>query len=116
MTTNYASGHHAEKVAARYLQTQGYKVYALNWRCPRAEIDIVAQLPDGPVVFVEVKYRRTARQGSGLDYITPAKLRQMEFAARLWAAAHNYQGDYALGAAEVSGPDYRVTSFIDSVQ
>lgn len=115
MTTNYASGHHAEKVAARYLQAHGYKLYALNWRHPRAEIDIVAQLPGGPVVFIEVKHRRTARQGAGLDYITPAKLRQMEFAARLWAAAHGYRGDYTLGAVEVSGADYQVTAFIDSV-
>lgn len=115
MITNHASGHHAEKVVARYLQQQGYKVYALNWRTPRAEIDIVAQVPGRPLVFVEVKYRRTSRQGMGLEYITPRKLAQMEFAARLWTAAHNYQGDYTLGAAEVSGPDFAVSGFIESV-
>lgn len=114
--TNYAHGHHAETVAARYLQAQGYRVYALNWRHPRAEIDIVAQSPDDVLVFVEVKYRRTSYQGMGLDYITPTKLRQMAFAAQLWTTLHNYQGVYTLGAIEVSGPQYRVTNFIPAVQ
>jgi len=110
--TNYAHGHAAEKVAARHLQQQGYKVYALNWRHPRAEIDIVAQESSGPLLFIEVKYRETARQGGGLDYITPKKLQQMRFAAELWVAQHHYSGEYTLGAIEVSGTDYAVTDFL----
>jgi Holliday junction resolvase-like predicted endonuclease len=115
ITTSHARGHHAEKVAARYLQQQGYKVFALNWRCPRAEIDIVGMSPSGAVVFVEVKYRQTNSQGSGLEYITPAKLRQMQFAAQLWIAANNYHGEYTLGAIEVAGPGYAVTTFVESI-
>lgn len=110
--TNYVHGHHAEKVAARYLRQQGYKVYALNWRHPRAEIDIVAQQPGEPVVFVEVKYRTTTAQGGGLEYVTPRKLSQMQFAAEIWIAHHHYDGEYTLGALEVSGPDYVVTDFL----
>jgi Holliday junction resolvase-like predicted endonuclease len=113
--TNYARGHAAEKVAARYLQEQGYKVYALNWRHPRAEVDIVAQQPPGPLLFVEVKYRETDRQGSGLDYITPQKLRQMQFAAELWAAQNHYGGEYTLAAMELTGKDYRVTNFLPDI-
>ncbi|HSX05220.1 MAG TPA: YraN family protein [Candidatus Saccharimonadales bacterium] len=114
--TNYAHGHHAEKVAASYLRQQGYKLYALNWRHRRAEIDIVAGTPHGGTpVFVEVKYRATTAQGNGLDYITPTKLRQMQFAAQLWAAAHGYQGDYTLAAIEISGPSYEVTAFLDAI-
>jgi Holliday junction resolvase-like predicted endonuclease len=113
--TNHAHGHHAEKVAARYLQAQGYKVYELNWRTPRAEIDIIGQSPDGPLVFIEVKYRQSAHQGSGLEYITPTKQRQMRFAAELWIAMHGYNGEYTLGAIEVSGPDYKVTDLVESI-
>ncbi len=110
----YVSGHRAETVAARYLQAQGYKVYALNWRNRRAEIDIVAGRPgSGEPVFVEVKYRRTSHQGGGLDYITPTKLRQMRFAAELWTAQHHYAGGYALAAIELSGPDYAMGSFVE---
>jgi uncharacterized protein (TIGR00252 family) len=113
--TGYAHGHQAEKVAARYLQAKGYKVYALNWRHPRAEIDIVAQKPGGPLLFVEVKYRETDAYGSGLTYITPTKQRQMRFAAELWLAQHHYQGDYDLAAIEVSGRGYTMTAFIESI-
>lgn len=110
--TNYASGHYAEQVAAEYLKKQGYKILELNWRNKAAEIDIVAKRPDGGIVFVEVKHRTTSYQGGGLDYITPAKLKQMTFAAELWVHMHGYNGEYSLGAIELSGPDYEVTEFI----
>jgi len=114
--TNYAHGHEAEKVAARYLRQHGYKLYALNWRHRRAEIDIVAGAPGtGIPVFVEVKYRESTNQGGGLDYITPTKLRQMQFAAELWTSTHRYNGDYSLAAVEVSGADYAVTAFLDTI-
>jgi len=113
--TNYAHGHEAEKYAVEYLQRQRYKILALNWRHRRAEIDIVARQRGGPVTFVEVKYRESDRQGGGLEYITPKKLQQMRFAAELWVAQHNYHGEYALGAIEVSGADYEVTDFLPEI-
>lgn len=119
--TNYSSGHDAEKVAAQYLEKHGYKIIALNWRHVRAEIDIVAQKRSGlglskhAVVFFEVKYRKTSNQGNGLDYITPKKLKQMQFAADLWVASHDYIGEYALGAVEVTGVEYVVTAFLENL-
>lgn len=119
--TNYSAGHDAEKVAAEYIKRHGYVVLELNWRHARAEIDIIAQkktlfgLGDKSVVFFEVKYRKTAAQGHGLDYITPKKLNQMKFAAELWVATHNYIGEYTVGAVEVSGDDYAVTAFLENV-
>lgn len=113
--TNYAHGHNAEKVAAAYLEQQGYRIIAINWRHPRAEIDIIAQNTDGQVLLVEVKYRRSTAQGSGLDYITPRKLHQMHFAAELWAAITRYSGEYTLAAIELTGDDYQVVGFIEDI-
>lgn len=113
--TNFAHGHDAEKVAAKYLQKQGYKILALNWHVPRAEIDIVARKRYGPVLFVEVKYRQTDSQGGGLEYITTRKLAQMQFAAELWVQEQRYDGEYCLGAIEVNGTDFQVTSFIEDL-
>ncbi len=110
--TNYAHGHEAEKYAVEYLRKAGYKVLALNWRRPRAEIDIIARNKRGPVTFIEVKYRQSTAQGSGLDYITPRKLKQMRFAAELWVMEERYGGEYVLGAVELSGPDFQVTRFL----
>ena len=113
--TNYSHGHEAEKIAADYLKKQKYKILDLNWRRPRAEIDIVAQRKHGPVTFVEVKYRTNDAQGAGLDYITGRKLEQMQFAAELWVAEHNHTGEYVLAAIELSGDTYQVDTFIEEL-
>ncbi|MFZ1249313.1 MAG: YraN family protein [Candidatus Saccharimonadales bacterium] len=118
--TNYATGHQAEKVAAEYLTRHGYTILQLNWRHQRAEIDIVAQKqprfrPKGPLVFFEVKHRKTDWQGRGLDYITPKKLQQMRFAAELYVAQEQHKGEYCLGAVEVAGADYEVTALLENI-
>jgi len=113
--TNHTHGHNAEKIAADWLKRQGYKIICLNWRDRRAEIDIVAHRPGEPLRFIEVKYRASAAQGSGLTYITPTKLRQMAFAAQLYVSRERYSGEYTLAALELSGSSYAVTSFIDTL-
>lgn len=75
------------------------------------EIDIIAER-DKTVYFCEVKYRLTNRQGAGLDYITPKKLKQMQFAAESWVHVNGHNGEYQLCAIEVSGPEFRITSAI----
>jgi Holliday junction resolvase-like predicted endonuclease len=62
-----------------------------------------------------VKYRKTAEQGHGLDYITPKKLQQMQFAAQLYVAQHNYRGEYCLGAIEIEGKEFHITSILDNL-
>ncbi len=110
--SNYASGHYAEAVAAAYLQDQGFKIIAQNWKTRYCEIDLVAE-KDGAVYLVEVKHRASDSQGGGLDYITPKKLAQMRFAAEMWLADNDWTGECCLSALELSGPDYRVTTFIE---
>lgn len=109
-----SDGRRAETVAAEYLESSGYKILARNWRTRWCEIDIVAEKA-GVVSFVEVKYRQSARQGSGMEYITAAKLRQMGFAAQFWVAEHRYDGEHQLAAIEVTGESFRVSEFIESI-
>ncbi|MBL8122243.1 YraN family protein [Candidatus Saccharibacteria bacterium] len=118
--TNYASGHTAEKVAAEYLSQQGYDILAINWRHKRAEIDIIARKHKRfgrpyPLLFFEVKHRKKDDQGTGLEYITPQKVRQMAFAAELYVAINDYAGDFMLGAIELSGQDYTITEVIENI-
>jgi len=110
--TNVARGHQAEAVAADYLRKHGYKIVAINWRRPRAEIDIIATAKHQPLVFVEVKYRQQSHQGSGLDYITTRKLAQMQFAAELWVQENRHRGEYALAVIELTGPNFTVSQFV----
>lgn len=105
-------GRRAEKVVAKELGEDGYKIIELNWRRPRCEIDIVAR--KGSVIyFVEVKYRANLTQGDGFDYVTPAKQRQMEFAGRNWCSENKYDGDWRLMAAAVTGSDCETISLVE---
>lgn len=96
------TGRQAEQAAANYLEAHGYVVQDLNWRTRRCEIDIIASRKDY-VAFFEVKYRQSDSAGSGVEYVTRAKLTQMRFAAELWMSMHRYEGEAVLGVIECCG-------------
>ncbi len=104
---NYFVGHQAERVASKHLVKLGYKIIDINWKTRVCEIDIIAEKEE-TMYFFEVKYRSNALQGLGFDYITAKKLQQMAYSAEMWVVHNNWQGDYQLGAIEISGPDYSV--------
>jgi len=105
-------GQLAEAAVADYLLQRGYETVARNWKTPACEIDLVAK-KDDVIYFVEVKYRSSETQGGGFDYIGPQKLKQMNFAARVWAQNNRYGGDYQLLAAEVGGLNYENVEVIE---
>ena len=109
--TTFDVGRQAEAAAASFLERKGCTVIGQNWRTRWCEIDVIASRDDC-VYFCEVKYRSTTRQGAGLDYITPKKLRQMRFAAEMWVHQNSWRGEYSLCAIEVSGPGFRVTNVV----
>jgi uncharacterized protein (TIGR00252 family) len=94
-------GQNAEARVAKLLEKAGFKILARNWRTRVCEIDIVAN-KNKVVYFVEVKFRSSEKQGSGLDYITSKKLKQMHFAAEIWIQQNDWAGDYRIVAAEIS--------------
>jgi uncharacterized protein (TIGR00252 family) len=109
--TTFTAGRRAEATAAQYLAARGYQILERNWRTRYCEIDLVAY-KDKTIYFIEVKYRATVAHGTGLEYITAAKLKQMGFAARMWVHNRQWRGSYALAALAVTGPDFTVTNFI----
>lgn len=94
-------GKRAESRVADFLKNKGFKILAQNWRTKVCEIDVIAQ-KDKVAYFVEVKYRSSEKQGDGLEYITPKKLKQLHFAAQIWAQQNNWDGDYRILAAAVN--------------
>lgn len=101
MAKHNRDGQIAEDTAAQYLEDSGYRIIDRNWKTKFCEIDVVAS-KDGVVHFVEVKYRSSDKYGSGFDYITPSKLRQMGFSAELWVSKQKYSGEYVLSAVQVN--------------
>lgn len=106
-----AIGSQAEDVAATFLEREGFRIIARNWRTKACEIDIIA-CKDGLVRLVEVKFRKQHRQGGGLAAITPDKLHRMNRAARLWMQ-RNPGTDALLAVVTVSGSDYTVTQYVE---
>lgn len=77
-------GNLGETEAANWLTRHGHQILARNWRTRMCEIDIVSKKAD-TIWFTEVKHRKTAAHGDGLAAITPKKIKQMEFAARIYS-------------------------------
>jgi putative endonuclease len=73
-------GQRAEEMAAAWLTTRGWSVMARRWRCAAGELDLVAIDPDGVLVAVEVKVRRTSRAGDPLESIDRRRLMRLRSA------------------------------------
>ncbi len=84
------SGRNAENRAALWLQEQGWQILTHRRKTPVGEIDLIARYGT-PVVFVEVKWRKSAQQ---LDFAID-EYRLHRVAAAVEAVAHEYarEGD-----------------------
>lgn len=102
----------AEDAAAEYLARQGHDIMERNWKTKYCEIDIVST-KNGVVYFTEVKYRKQPNQGGGLAAITPKKLKQMQFAARVYVQANRIMDtNLRLAAASLTGDPPEIEEFL----
>lgn len=86
--TNRQRGADYEAQARRWLEANGLIFIAANAHFPGGELDLVMQ--DGQtIVFVEVRYRKSACFGDAQASITPVKQRRLLYAAALWLARQN---------------------------
>lgn len=77
-------GSTGEEYAARWLESRGWTVMERNWRSRYGELDLVALSPERRLVFVEVKTRRTMRQGTPQEAVTAAKRTSLRRAGVQW--------------------------------
>ncbi|HTP78764.1 MAG TPA: YraN family protein [Bacteroidota bacterium] len=91
MTVNKREqGNKGEEIAARYLEGQGFKIFARNYRFERGEIDIVAE-DGGELVFVEVKMRSSLAFGYPEESVTPQKEEQIRNVAEGYLLEHGIE-------------------------
>jgi putative endonuclease len=76
-----------ETIAGIYLEKQGYKILARNYRCPLGEIDLVA-MDQERVVFVEVKTREGLSFGEPREGVGPKKMRKLSMLGLYYLKAH----------------------------
>lgn len=81
-----------ERRAESFLRKRGLKPLERNYYSRFGEIDLV--MLDGRVlVFVEVRYRRSDRYGSGAETVTRAKQLKLVTAARFYLGRNRQHGD-----------------------
>jgi len=74
-------GRMVEAFACRHLESAGLTLVTRNFRCRQGEIDLIMR--EGAVlVFVEVRYRRQSRFGSGAESVNGRKRLRIITAAR----------------------------------
>ena len=79
----YALGEAGESAAVRWYEELGYRLLGTRVRCRAGELDAVLRAPEGAVVFLEVKTRRTGEYG-GAEAVTAKKLATMRRCAAEW--------------------------------
>jgi putative endonuclease len=85
MDTDRRLGRWGEKVASRFLKSQGYRILHRNYVTSVGEIDLVAREGD-VLVFVEVKTRTSDDFGGPLLAVDRAKQRKLGLLARSFLA------------------------------
>jgi putative endonuclease len=78
-------GHDSESVAALWLRLKGYRILARRVKTHAGEIDLVAAAPFGPVCFIEVKARTSARAAA--ESVLPGQQTRIARAASLYLAS-----------------------------
>ena len=78
--------------AAAYLKKKGYRILEANFRCRFGEIDLIAR--DGAyLVFIEVKYRSSLKDGDSLEAVNRRKQRKIIRVAEYYLCMHQEKAD-----------------------
>lgn len=89
--TNRRRGDEAEKLAAEYLERNGYRILERNYHFSHNETDIIAE-DDTYIIFVEVKARKNTeaslRFGRPAAAVTKSKQLRLIECARGYLATH----------------------------
>ncbi|WP_455207545.1 YraN family protein [Kaarinaea lacus] len=86
--TSVAIGQRAEDAALRYLQAQGLQLIERNYRCKAGEIDLIMQ-HNSDLVFIEVRFRRQPRFGSGAESVDFRKQQKLVKSAESFLQQHS---------------------------
>lgn len=106
----YEFGLLGERIAARWMMKEGWRLLEHRYRDGHRDIDLIMQRHD-EIAFVEVKARRAGTFGSPLEAVHERKQRELVKAARSWIRSvshfgHNYRFD-VIGVL-VTGQNVRI--------
>ncbi len=80
-----------EECAVRFLCDKGFSICEQNFRVRSGELDIIANDPNGVLVFVEVKTSRGVQAGAPQEWVTLKKQQQIYRIAHKYCALNNIE-------------------------
>ncbi|MBX2886369.1 MAG: YraN family protein [Granulosicoccus sp.] len=84
-----ARGDAAETLARHWLESKGYTTIETNFTRRVGEIDLIMQAPNtGPIVFVEVRFRKNQSHGGGVASVNYRKQQKLRRTAQAWLQRH----------------------------
>lgn len=98
-------GRQGEGYAASYLESQGYRILARNYRSRWGEIDLIAE-KEAYLAFVEVKLRKNSSFSAPREAVTPAKQQKLRQTALCYLAENGMELQPRFDVAEVYLPPY----------
>lgn len=111
MASRQTKGQQGERLAAEFLERQGLRIAAHNFRCPLGEIDLVAW-DQQTVVIVEVRSRHSKDFGLAQESISIGKQQRLTRLAQ-WYLKQNRLEDrparFDVVAIDWSGGEARIT-------
>lgn len=81
------TGRRYEQIAAAFLEQQGYQILEKNYQNRYGEIDLIARQRE-VLVFVEVKYRKTLKNGYPEEAIGWKKQQRIRHTAQHYLYTH----------------------------
>lgn len=85
-------GQEQEEICAKYLIEKGYQIIEKNFYCRTGEIDIIA-MDNEYLVFIEVKYRESTKNGYPVEAVDYRKIKSIIKAANYYLLSHGYMED-----------------------
>jgi putative endonuclease len=86
---------YGEELAAKFLESQGLELVKRNYRCERAEIDLIFKNESKRLlVFAEVKTRSSKSYGEPEESVTFGKVEQLVKAVHGFIMEHEEYADF----------------------
>lgn len=94
---NLQTGMIGEEIAKKYLEKNGYKIIARNFKTKYAEIDLVARHKN-ELIFVEVRTKVGENFGTPEESLDKRKLRKLWWNAQGYVSQVGWSGPYRIDA------------------
>ena len=97
-------GRWGERIAARFLQKQGYDLIGLSYSTRYGEIDVIAE-DKRYIAFVEVKTRASESFAKPREFVDVHKQRRLISAAQMWLMENETKKQPRFDVIEILAPN-----------